>query len=286
MKTLLRWMGYALAGLIVLALGFAGWVWFASAQVLGARHEAATESLAAPTAALLADAGRQARILGCVSCHGEGLRGRMMADIPNVVRMWAPNLNELAARVSDQQLAQAIRQGIGADGRPLFGMPSEVYSRLSDQEVAALIAFIRSVPRDGAPVSPLEWGPVGRFALATGGLRPVMTQIEDFRVRRPHDLGAAHATGRRLAEVQCAGCHGPDLTGGEPMPDVFAPELAIAGAYDLDQFRTLMRVGAAPHGRDLGLMREVAEKDTRHYTDAEIDAIHAYLVARAERLAR
>lgn len=286
MKTLLRRLGYVLAGLVVLALGFAGWVWFASAQVLGARHEAATESLAAPTPAQLADAERQARILGCVSCHGEGLRGRVMADIPNVVRLWAPNLNELAARVSDQQLAQAVRQGIGADGRPLFGMPSEVYSRLSDQEVAALIAYIRSVPRAGAPVSPLEWGPIGRFALAIGGFPPVMTRIEEFRVARPYDLGAEHAAGRRLAEVQCAGCHGPDLRGGEPMPEVLAPDLTIAGAYDRAQFQTLMRTGAAPHGRDLGLMREIAENDTRHYSDAEIDAIHAYLVARAERLAR
>ncbi|MBX3562875.1 MAG: c-type cytochrome [Sphingomonas sp.] len=286
MKMLFRWLGYALAGLTVLALAFVGWVWFTSAQVLGARHEAAPERLAAPTPVQLADAGRQARILGCVNCHGEGLRGRMMADVPNVVRLWAPNLNELATRVSDQQLAQAIRQGIGADGRALFDMPSEVYARLTDQEVAALIAYIRSVPRAGAPVSPLEWGPIGRFALASGGIRPAMAMIEEFRVTRPYDLGAEHAAGRRLAEVQCAGCHGPDLTGGEPMPEVLAPDLTIAGAYDRAQFRTLMRAGVAPHGRDLGLMREIAENDTRHYSDTEIDAIHAYLVARAERLAR
>lgn len=286
MKTLFRWLGYALAGLIVLALGFVGWVWFASAQVLGARHEAGTERLAAPTPAQLADAGRQARILGCVNCHGEGLRGRVMADVPNVVRIWAPNLNELAARVSDQQLAQAIRQGIGADGRALFDMPSEVYARLTDQEVAALIAYVRSVPRAGAPVSPLEWGPIGRFALATGGVSPAMAMIEDFRVRQPYDLGARHAAGRRLAAIQCAGCHGPDLAGDEPIPGLIAPDLAIAGAYDLDQFRTLLRTGVAPHGRDLGLMREVGEKDTPSYTDGEIDALHAYLVARAQRLAR
>ncbi len=286
MKTLFRWLGYALAGLLVLALCFIAWVWFASAQILGARHEAATESLAAPTPAQLADAGRQARILGCVNCHGEGLRGRMMADVPNVVQLWAPNLNELAARVSDQQLAQAIRQGIGADGRALFDMPSEVYARLTDQEVAALIAYIRSVPRAGEAVSPLVWGPIGRFALASGGMRPAMAMMEDFRVRQPFDLGAEHAAGRRLTAIQCAGCHGPDLRGDEPIPGLIAPDLTIAGAYDLDRFRTLMRTGVAPHGRDLGLMREIALSDTSNYTDEEVAAIHAYLVARAQRLAQ
>ena len=44
------------------------------------------------------------------------------------------------------------------------------------------------------------------------------------------------------------------------------PDLAIAGAYDLAQFRTLMRTGRPPDGRDLGLMKEVAERDFANYS--------------------
>lgn len=286
MKRVLRWLGYALAFVLVLLLIFVAFVWVGSARVLGRTQEAATERLARPSVAQLADGERQARILGCVSCHGEGLRGRVMFEAPNVVRTWAPNLNELASRASDQQLARGIRQGIGHDGRRLYVMPSPMYSRLSDQEVAALIAWIRRLPRAGERKPAIEWGPIGRFLLATGKIQPVSARIEEFRIRQPFDTGAEHAAGRRLAANVCSECHGPDLAGGQPAPDINAPDLSIVGAYDLAQFVRLMRTGRPPNGRDLGLMSEIARNDTSHLTDQELGQLYAYLRARADRVTR
>jgi len=286
MRRVLRWIGYLLAAIVLLLLIFAAWVWFASGRILGRAHQAAPERLTRPSPAQLADAGRQARILGCANCHGDRLQGRIMIDGQPFATVWTPNLTELAARASDQQLAQGIRQGIGHDGRALFFMPSALYSRLSDGEVAALIAYLRGLPRVGARVPAIQWGPIGRFALATGGLPGANAMIEDFRVRQPFDVGPEHEAGRRLAAIACADCHGPDLSGGQPTPDQAAPDLAIAAAYDFAQFRTLLRTGRPPGGRDLRLMREVSEKDARHYTDSEIAQLHAYLRARAERMSR
>jgi mono/diheme cytochrome c family protein len=286
MRKALRWLGYILGLILVLAVLFAAWVWFASSRVLSRTHEARPETLAAPTPAQLADAGRQARILGCSNCHGARMEGRVMFDAGPVVRVWAPNLTELAARASDQQLAQAIRQGIGHDGRALYVMPSPMYSRLADQEVAALIAYIRAAPRVGERVSAIEWRPIGRFALAKGSLASAIDRMEEFRVREPFDTGPQHVAGRRIAATVCSECHGPDLSGGEPVPDVGAPDLAVAGAYDLAQFTRLMRTGRPPGGRPLGLMQEVSELDLKYLTDAEIAQLHAYLVARAERVQR
>jgi cytochrome c553 len=287
MGKLLRWLGYILAAIVLTLLIFAAWVWFASGRILGRAHEAAPERLAQPSAAQLADAGRQARILGCANCHGRGLQGGMVFDGQPFATVRAPNLTELALRASDQQLAAAIRQGIGHDGRALFIMPSEQYSRLSDQEVAALIAEIRRTPRSGRIVSVIRWGPIGRFALATGQIRPVLATLEDYRVRQPYDTGPGEAAGRRLAATVCAACHGPDLGGGAPAGGETAPpDLAIAGAYDLPGFRTLMRTGVPPNGRDLGLMKEVAERDFSSFNEEEVAQLHAYLRARAERVAR
>lgn len=227
MRKALRWFGWSIGGLLVIALLFAAWVWFASARVLARSHDAAPERLGQPSAAQLADGERQARILGCHSCHGEGMAGRMMFDGGPFATVWAPNLPELAARVSDQQFAQAIRQGIGHDGRALYIMPSGLFSRLNDEEVAALIAHIRSLPNSGAATPGIQWGPT---------------------------------------------------------PDITSPGLDIAAAYDRAQFHRLMRTGIGPSGRDLGLMREVAVDDLRHYTDAEIDQIFFYLQARAARV--
>lgn len=286
MKRVLRWFGYALAVILLVLAVFAGWVWFASSRVIGATHPARAENLAAATPAQRSDAERQARILGCISCHGEGLRGRMMFDGGPFAKVWAPNLAALAPRISDQQLAQGIRQGIGHDGRALFVMPSPMYARLSDQEVSALVGWIRSLPAGGDVTPGVEWGPIGRIMVALGRFQPVMSRIEEFRTRQPFDTGPGQAAGRRLAATVCSECHGADLSGGEPVPDVLAPDLSLVGAYDAAQFVRLMRTGRSPSGRDLGLMREIAENDTRLMTDEELAQLYTYLRARAEQLAR
>ena len=124
MATALRWLGYLVAAILLIVLLATAWIWIASARVVGGNHEGHAEQLARPTAAQSADAPRQLRVLGCISCHGEGLRGDLLFDEPGVATIHSPNLTLIAAGATDQQLARALRQGIGTDGRPLFAMPS------------------------------------------------------------------------------------------------------------------------------------------------------------------
>lgn len=283
MAKALRWAGYLLAALLLLLLLMAAWIWFASSRALAERPEAARENLVRPTPAQLADGPRQLRVLGCMSCHGDKLEGGPFLSDPKIALLNASNLTHVAAKASDQQIAQAIRQGIGHDGRPLVIMPSEHYQFLTDQEVAALIAAIRQMPRTGSDQAPVRPGPIGRLALVTGRI-PVAPQVaETYRASRIADLGPQYAVGRHLVETVCSGCHGPDLKGRELEPGVFSTDLNIAGGYDLDQFRALMKTGAAPSGKDLGLMARIARADFSHMREDEVAAIHAYLVERASR---
>lgn len=71
--------------------------------------------------------------LGCLSCHGPGLRGNEVFGAPSIGEMNAPNLPQLIRQRSDQQIAAAIRQGMARDGRPLLVMPSGLFSRLTDE---------------------------------------------------------------------------------------------------------------------------------------------------------
>lgn len=286
MKMLLRWVAILLAVLVGLALIALAYVYFMSGRAIGRSYERVPGTLVQPTPPQLSDAPRQARILGCVNCHGERLKGRLMFYSPAIASIWAPNLTHVAARATDEQLEAAIRQGIGTDGRPLFVMPSGLYSRLSDAEVAALIAFIRSQPQVAEPTPRLSFGPLGRLGIVTGKISPQPERIEAFRTNWPHALGPEHVQGRRIAATVCAECHMPDLSGGVMEDGHKTPDLSLAGAYDLDQFKTLMRTGKGISARDLGLMAEVARKDMAHFTDAEIEALHAYLVARAEVVTR
>ena len=55
----------------------------------------------------------------------------------------------------------------------------------------------------------------------------------------------------------------------------------MGAAYDPAAFRTLLRTGVGMGGRDLGLMKRIAQGDLYVLSDAEITAIQAYLTAEA-----
>ena len=284
MRTALRWAGIGLGGLIALLIVAAIVVFAWSEMILRRDYSAAPKTLPALSPAERAEAPRLARVLGCLSCHGEGLKGKLMFDAPGVARVFAPNITEVAAKSSDQQLAAGIRQGIGHDGRGLFIMPSPMYSRLTDKETAALVGWIRTLPRAPGRTRGLSAGPIGRLGLVIGSFRPGPEGVAQYRAEMPVALGPEHEKARHMAATNCAECHGPALMGGSAGPDETAPDLSVAAGYDSAQFRTLMKTGRTPSGKDLGLMSEVARNDLSHLTDAEIDALHAYLAARAKRL--
>jgi len=286
MSRLLRWASYGIATIAVLVLIAILAVWIISFQKLHSTVEPKPETLATPTPAQLADAERQGRVLGCFSCHGDGLRGNKMFDEPNVGTIWAPNLTQVAAKATDQQLARAIRQGVGVDGHSLFIMQSEVYQNLSDHEVAAIIAMVRSLPRQRGETPHNVYGPLGRLGIAMGKFRSAPALVAEYSTREPIRLGEQFEAGRRLAVLNCSGCHNADLTGKEIGPSEVSPDLAIVGAYDAAAFKKLLRTGVPASGQKLGMMGSTAKSDLSHMNDAEIDQLHAYLQARAEKVAR
>lgn len=281
MAKALRWLGYGVLVVFILVVIAAAAIWFMSDRQLrgGTAHP---EHLAVPTAAQLAAAPRQLQVLGCVGCHGDGLRGNLFFNEPHVGKIYAPNLTQIASEASDQQLATAIRQGIGTDGRALVIMPSTTFSRLDDSEVAALIAAIRALPKAGSATPKREIGPLGRIGLVTGKFHTQPELRARYVQTAGFDAGPQFARGRHLVASRCAECHGPDLKGFEVEPGVVGPDLTIVGAYDLPAFTKLLRTGVPPGGRKLKLMDEVARSDLSHYTDDEIAATHAYLVERAQ----
>ena len=58
---------------------------------------------------------------------------------------------------TDDQLARAIREGIGHDGRALFPMmPYESLRHMSDEDLASLVVYIRSLPPVRNPLPKTE----------------------------------------------------------------------------------------------------------------------------------
>ncbi|MEM8730465.1 MAG: cytochrome c [Pseudomonadota bacterium] len=97
-------------------------------------------------------------IMGCGNCHtplgpdgpvaGMELAGRLVEDIP-AFKAIAPNITPggRIAEWSDAELARSIREGIRPDGS-LIGppMPYTMYRGLTDGDLAAIVAFLRTLP--------------------------------------------------------------------------------------------------------------------------------------------
>ena len=63
----------------------------------------------------------------------------------------APNLTPDpetgAGSWTDDQLARAMREGVGHDGRALFPiMPYQHYRNMSDEDLASVVVYLRSLP--------------------------------------------------------------------------------------------------------------------------------------------
>ena len=279
MRGLVRWTVRGLAVLVGLAVLAVGGLIVASQLEISKRWTPAPVAISAAAGPeAVARGERLATVFGCTDCHGKDLRGTLYFDEPMVARLWAANLTLDAAEDSDSDIARAIRTGVVENGRALIGMPSEAFSRLSDAEVADLIAFIRSKPRGGVRRPGAFVGPVGRLGVITGRYMTAPRKVAEARTRPLPDFGPSFAEGRNLARA-CSECHGPDLNGDAIQ---HAPDLVMAASYTLPEFERLLRTGVATQGRRLGLMTETAPGRFAVLSDDEIAALHAYLTKRAE----
>lgn len=273
-----RWIVRGLLGLLVVVVFTVAGAFAASEWIIRAPQAMAPVHLtAAPDAASPARGQRIATLMGCHDCHGQNLEGRLFFDEMPVARVAGPNLSRLVPHQSYEDLARALRQGVAADGRPLWIMPSAAFSSLSDQETVDLIAYLKTFPETGAPQPAKEIGPVGRIGALLGKFKPEAAVLKAEGPREPVDLGPRYAEGRALSRA-CMECHGRDLKGGAMAN---APDLIIAGAYEPEDFERLLRTGIAAGNRKLGLMSETAPKRFNVLSHAEIAALHGYLKARA-----
>jgi len=213
-------------------------------------------------------------VLGCHGCHGKNLEGKRFYEL------YASNLTREVPKYSDGQLERLIRGGIHPSGRDVWAMPSEVFQHLSDADLAAVTAYLRTLEPAGEPTGkPLPFEPETRTLIARGEIMPAAQFVVRLKSAKPVDLGPSHAFGRYITMVTCAECHGPELKGHEGD----TPDLAVAGGYSRDEFEQLITKGIPAGGRKLKqLMQDVAQNRFTKLTPHEKDALYAYLKARAE----
>ncbi len=268
-----RWLRLALVSIgAVVTLALLG-LYGGSAYILKRHYPITDTPIVVPTDSLaLAEGQHLVQLRGCLGCHGAQAEGKVFYDEPGVATVVAPNLTRAVANYSAGELDGIIRHAVRPNGQSVLGMPSEAFTRLRDEDLARIIAFIRSLPPVDGPGPSVSVGPLGRLGLITGKFKTGATLVD--AVTAMPALPDSIAEGSYLAHTICAECHGSNLEGD---PGFAVPSLAIASIYSLPEFETLMRTGKARGDRELGLMSEVARSRFVHFTPAELEALFRYL---------
>lgn len=271
-----------LVAILVAPIGFVAHVYLSNARLLEHRYPLDLVSLPVASGVEAVQRGKRlADLTGCTDCHGADLRGKLFIDDGWWRgRYYASNVTLKARTYSDAELASVVRNGVRPDGRGVIAMPAFAFVRLTDDEMADIIAFVRSLPAGGSDPPGHHIGPLDHWNLWRGvGPRISISYVTDERARQPADAGARHAAARHLVGIVCAECHRGDL-GGNGW-DSGAPDLRVIGSYGVADLTRLLRTGIGVDGKEHGLMTLVSRDRLHKLSDQEIAGIHAYLVARS-----
>lgn len=285
-----RRIGLALGTLLAVVLSVVGAVFGLSARELSRHYDLTPAAFTVPSDSATIERGRHLTIAiaKCTGCHGDDLGGFRMEMGP-VGNFPAVNLTSgkggFAARAaSDADWVRALRHGVAADGRGLVFMPSGIYRSLSSEDLAAIIAYVKSVPPVDREVGSLNIGPIGRMLIATqtGRWIPAAGMDHAAPIPDPVPAGPDAAYGRYLTVVGgCTYCHGDDLKGGlkegPPGTPVSADltRTGRLGQWTASDFMAALRTGMRPDGTVIDPF--MPWRSTRLMTDEEITAVWEYL---------
>lgn len=280
--TIWRWVMWGGAALVLGALGFVGWVYAASEAHLRSFTAPAPFAAPIPTdAAAIAYGERLTYNRGCRGCHGEQLEGELMGGVAA-----APNLAAYARAQTPATIEAAVRHGIGHDGRALYSMPSYNFVHLSDDDLAAIIAYLRRAPvAQGPRLLPSSLPFAIRLEIARGNDGAIAKYLHLVPpLSQQTNPNRSIARGEYLAMTSCNECHGFGLRADSPFPSN-APDLIVVGAYSEAQFTRLMREGVPSSGAELEMMGPVARGRFTHWTDEEVTDLYAFLSDMSRRAA-
>ncbi|MGH7447246.1 MAG: c-type cytochrome, partial [Longimicrobiales bacterium] len=201
------------AALVVLLI--AG-VYGLSASAVGTKHVVDTHAFDA-SIGNAAEGARLGALYGCTDCHTPDLGGQILIDGMPFARVPASNLTAGApgGAYSAVEFELALRHGVGRDGRMLFVMPSSEYTYLSDQDVADILTWIRTLPAVERELPVRAFGPVGRAMVALGQV-PFQPDLIAADPDAKHLERPASTDTMQLGYYYtrlCTGCHGKDLAG-------------------------------------------------------------------------
>lgn len=290
MKPWVKWLIITVSIPFDLALIFVLYVYFTVNSKLEKNYSAVAPAVAIEAEVKTADVKLGERIAtvrnGCVDCHGSNLGGNKVMDNGAMGKIYGANITPAKLKNwTDGEIARAIRHGVGQKGQPLVLMPAHEYQHLSKSDVAALVAYIRSVAPVNQDSVPVALGPISKMLIALekapSFIPAQLISHENLAFPEKPKEAVTPEFGQYLVKTACAGCHGSTLVGG-PIPggDPSWPPAANLtqqglGSWDEASFVKAMRTGQNPQGKKIGAPMPLAM--TAKMSDMELKAMWAYL---------
>jgi cytochrome c5 len=290
MKKVFRWIGIVLGSLVGLILIVGAVLYGMGNARLNKTYDFPPSNITIPTDAASIEYGKHRAEALCQGCHGKDLSGEVnwFSAAPlgtiDAANLTAGEGGFGLEAASDEDYVKAIRHGIDPEGKPIF-MPAVVSTAyLSDEDLGAIIAYVKSVPPVDHKTNGQNFTPLAKILLVAGVLPqlPVETVSHEVHVTAPA-RGVSAEYGEYMVNTNdCHLCHGPQLNGG-PHPDptikVISPNLTPGGEvafWSEEEFINTIRTGTTPGGHELN--PELMPWDYyRLMSDDELKAIFMYL---------
>ncbi len=178
---------------------------------------------------------------------------------------------------SDGQIFRAIRYNVDKDGHPLSFMAKTNVRYLADEDIVAVIAFLRSQePVEHVTPLPPDRPSLLGFILAGLNFPPAPPTVKGVITAPPK--ASTQEYGKFMTTfLDCTACHGPDLSGGTSPVTPKGPSLRVVKDWTVDQFIATLRTGKTPDGHELS--GAMPWRSTGHLDDVELGALYSYLVS-------
>jgi mono/diheme cytochrome c family protein len=287
-----KWVKRTSIALVALALlGVAATV---VGKALGERKMARNVALQVRPLDVVADAAHVERgrylynTRGCAECHGADGAGKtyvreagMFVVAPNITA--GPNGATAGYGVVDW--VRTVRHGVKPNGNPVMIMPSEDYSRLTDEDMASLVAFVQQLPPVAGSKAVIDVPAQVKALYAFGVIKDASEKIDHTQVPAgPLAPAVTPAYGAYVANG-CIGCHGATLSGGRipgtptswPAAANLTPGKGSAMVHygSPEQFMDMLRTGRRPDGKPISPVMPFGS--LKQMNDTDMRALYAYL---------
>ncbi len=290
MRRFLKWLGIVLGGLVGLILFTALVMYLIGNARLNKVYEVPPSNITIPTDEARIAYGKHRVETLCADCHGADLSGvQNWFNMGPIGTIDSANLTAGEGGVgreftSDEDYVRALRHGIGSDGKPIYMPAVPATAQLSDQDLGAIVAYLKTVPPVDHKTNGHNFTPLAKILMVAGVLPglPVEMISHETNVTSP-EAGVTAEYGEYLVHINdCQTCHGKNLAGGkhpDPGIKVRVPNITPGGEpgfWTEEQFMTVIREGRTPGGHQLN-PKLMPWKTYALLSDEELKAIWLYL---------